>query len=160
MGLIDAACPGPSDNGMSGSRTGILKYVTVFVFGSRIGMLSVEYSGEPYNLPKALTVGLRRSDEIRSCRYLSGVDHSHQVITTLRSTPLGRGGLSFGSSPLAIRSVHSPKYLYGTPPNCPARRLVIISPAWPDCVRRIHASSPLAKLPNCAGMVRVDSCPS
>jgi len=32
---------------MFGSATGILKNVTVFVFGSRIGMLSVAYSGEP-----------------------------------------------------------------------------------------------------------------
>jgi hypothetical protein len=32
---------------MSGSRTGILKAVTEFVLGSRIGIMSVEYSGEP-----------------------------------------------------------------------------------------------------------------
>ena len=74
-------------------------------------MLSVEYSGEPYSGPLALTVGLRRSDEIRSCRYLSGVDQSQAVTTMLRSTPGGRGGLAFGSSPLAMRSVQSPKYL-------------------------------------------------
>ena len=42
-----AACPGPSDSGISASATGILKNDTLFVFGSRIGMLSVEYSGEP-----------------------------------------------------------------------------------------------------------------
>jgi len=29
------------------SRTGILKYVTVCVFGSKIGILSVAYSGAP-----------------------------------------------------------------------------------------------------------------
>ena len=29
------------------SATGILKNVTLLVFGSRMGMLSVEYSGEP-----------------------------------------------------------------------------------------------------------------
>src|SRR6186713_3755086 len=102
------ACPGPSETGISGSATGILKYDTVWVFGSRIGMLSVEYSGAPYSLPLALTVGLRRSDEIRSCRYLSGVDQSHVVTTRLRSTPAGRAGLAFGSSPLATRSVQSP----------------------------------------------------
>ncbi len=60
----------------------------------------------------------------------------------LRSTPCGRGGLAFGSSPLATRSVQSPKYLNGTPPNCPAIRFVIISPDWPDWMRRIHASAP------------------
>src|SRR3974390_437141 len=63
-------------------------------------------------------------------------------MTTLRSMPCGRDGFFFGSSPLAMRSVQSPKYLYGTPPNWPARRLVIISPACPACVRRIQASSP------------------
>src|SRR5262249_7659178 len=118
-------------------------------------MLSVEYSGEPYSGPLALTVGLRLSDEIRSCRYLSGVLHSHSVTTRSRSTPCGRGGLSFGSSPLAMRSVQSPRYLKGTPPNVPASWLIIISPACPDCTRRIHASSPVLNGPNCAGIVRV-----
>src|SRR6185436_2117848 len=42
-----AACPGPSASGMPGSATGILKVVTLPLRGSRIGMLSVEYSGEP-----------------------------------------------------------------------------------------------------------------
>src|SRR6478735_10837725 len=144
---------------MAGSATGILKNDTVLVFGSRIGMLSVAYSGEPYSGPLALTVGFRRSDAIRSCIYLSGVDQSQVVTTRLRSTPEGRCGLFFGSSPLATRSVQSPKYLYGAPPNWPAMRLVIISPDWPDWMRRIHASSP-ESLPNCAGIVRVDSWPS
>src|SRR5262249_62258309 len=70
-GLMLAAWPGPSDSGMFGSSTGILKNVTLFVFGSRIGMLSVEYSGEPERSPVALTVGLRLSDEDRSFRDLS-----------------------------------------------------------------------------------------
>ena len=39
-------------------------------------------------------------------------------------------------------------------------RLVIISPAWPDWMRRIQASAPVLNLPNCAGMVRVASWPS
>src|SRR5436190_10709705 len=145
---------------MAGSATGIWKYDTVLVFGSSTGMLSVEYSGAPNSGPLALTVGLRRSDEIRSCRYLSGVDQSQVVTTMLRSTPAGRGGLLFGSSPLATRSVQSPKYLYGAPPNWPAIRLVIISPDWPAWMRRIHASAPLSNLPNCAGTVRVASWPS
>jgi hypothetical protein len=37
---------------------------------------------------------------------------SHKVSPTLRSTPWGRGGFANGSSPLAILSVQSPKYLY------------------------------------------------
>src|SRR5262249_51308226 len=122
-------------------------------------MLSVEYSGEPYSGPLALTVGLRLSDEIRSWRYLSGVLHSHSVITRLRSTPCGRGGFSVGSSPLATRSVQSPRYLNGTPPQAPASWLTIISPAWPDCTRRIHASAPVLNGPNCAGIVSAASWP-
>src|SRR5688572_10616893 len=64
-----AAWPGPSASGVFGSRTGILKVATLCVLGSRIGMMSVEYSGEPNNGPYGLTVGLRRSEAIRSCRY-------------------------------------------------------------------------------------------
>ena len=45
--LVDAAWPGPSDSGMSGSRTGSRKLVTVCVFGSRMGIRSVLYSGAP-----------------------------------------------------------------------------------------------------------------
>src|SRR3981189_609551 len=123
---------------MFGSDPRVLKESNLCVFGSRIGMLSVEYSGAPYSGPLALTVGLRRSDEIRSCRYLSGVDQSQVVTTTLRSTPAGRCGFCLGSSPFAMRSVQSPKYLKGTPPSWPASRLIIISPAWPDETRRIH----------------------
>ena len=36
-----------------------------------------------------------------------GVDHSHMLITTLRSTPCGRSGLAKGNSPAAMRSVQS-----------------------------------------------------
>ena len=42
-----AAWPRSERSGMFGSATGILKNDTLCVFGSRIGMLSVEYSGEP-----------------------------------------------------------------------------------------------------------------
>ena len=78
----------------------------------------------------------------------------------LRSTPCGRVGLCFGSSPLAMRSVQSAKYLNGTPPNCPASWLIICSPDWPDWTRRIQASSSDLNSPNAGGIVRVDSCPS
>src|SRR5258708_32058029 len=46
-GFTLPACPGPNDSGISGSATGSLKNDTLFVFGSRIGMLSVEYFGRP-----------------------------------------------------------------------------------------------------------------
>src|SRR5262249_42449694 len=55
-------------SGASGSRTGALKVVTLFVLGSRIGNRSLAYSGDPSRGPLALTVGSRRSDEIRSWR--------------------------------------------------------------------------------------------
>src|SRR6476646_9346582 len=57
--------------------------------------------------PFALTRGLRLSVEIASWRYALGVDHSHMVITTLRSTPCGRSGFATGSSPAAMRLVQS-----------------------------------------------------
>jgi len=41
----------PNDSGVCGSATGILKKVTLCVFGSRIGMSSDEYSFEPNNGP-------------------------------------------------------------------------------------------------------------
>jgi hypothetical protein len=46
--------------------TGMWKDETVFVCGSRIGMSSLLYSGEPNSRPCALTVGSRSSEEIRS----------------------------------------------------------------------------------------------
>src|SRR3954452_17671871 len=98
---------------MFGSATGILKNVTLCVFGSRIGMASDEYSFDPYSGPLALTVGCRRSDEIRSCTKCFSVSHSNDEITTSRSMPLGRGGFVVGSWPPATRSVQSPKYLNG-----------------------------------------------
>ena len=75
----------------------------------------------------------------------------------LRSMPAGRGGLCLGSSPLATRSVQSPKYLNGTPPSCPASRFTMNSPVWPEATRRVHASAPDLNSPNSAGIVRVDS---
>ena len=54
----------------------------------------------------ALTVGLRRSDEIRSCRYLSGVDQSQVVTTTLRSTPVRPRRLVLGQ--FALRDAIGP----------------------------------------------------
>ena len=123
-------------------------------------MLSVAYSGEPYSGPLALTVGLRRSDAIRSCRYLSGVDQSQVVTTMLRSTPWGRVGLLCGSSPLATRSVQSPKYLNGTPPSTCVSGFSMNGAACPDWMRRIHAFSPESNWPSDAGIVRVDSWPS
>ena len=49
IGLVvaEAWSGGPSDSGASRSATGILKTDVLWVLGSRIGMSSVEYSGEP-----------------------------------------------------------------------------------------------------------------
>src|SRR3954452_3527096 len=160
LGMALGCSGGPNVSGMFGSATGILKNVTLCVFGSRIGMSSDEYSFEPYSGPWALTVGLRRSEEIRSWTKCFSVAHSHDEITTLRSMPEGRAGLLLGSSPFATRSVQSPKYLNGTPPSWPASRLTIHSPVWPEATRRIHASSPDLNSPNAGGIVRVASWPS
>src|SRR5262249_18352460 len=47
FGMAEAWKGGPNDSGAFGSATGILKNVTLCVFGSRIGISSLEYSGEP-----------------------------------------------------------------------------------------------------------------
>src|SRR5256885_12761374 len=78
----------------------------------------------------------------------------------LRSTPCGRGGLLCGSSPLATRSVQSPKYLNGTPPSTCVSGFSMNVAACPDCTRRIHAFSPVSNCPSEAGIVRVESWPS
>jgi hypothetical protein len=54
--------------GVFASRTGARNVVAVPLRGSRIGKSSVLSSGEPYNGPKPLTVGVRRSVPDRSCR--------------------------------------------------------------------------------------------
>src|SRR5262249_39795608 len=46
-GWATAAWPGPNASGVSASRTGIVNVVTACVRGSRIGITSVAYSGEP-----------------------------------------------------------------------------------------------------------------
>jgi len=70
------------------------------------------------------------------------------VQIVLVGTPLPRGDddvaldtlrsrrLVLGNSPLATRSVQSPKYLNGTPPSCTASRFIINSPVWPEATRR------------------------
>src|SRR5260370_5305944 len=45
-----------------------------------------------------------------------------------------------GSSPLAMRSVQSAKYLNGAPPNCPASGFTMNGADWPDWTRRIQRS--------------------
>src|SRR5215472_9829533 len=155
-----AACPGPSPSGVSASRTGALKLVTVWVFGSKIGMTSVEYSGEPKTGPWALTVGYRRSEAIRSCKYFFGSPQSHVVTTTLRSSHCGRVGLFLGNSPLATRCVQSAKYLIGAPASWPAMILTISAPDCPAWMRRVQASAWFENSPSPDGKVRVDCWPS
>ena len=111
-------------------------------------------------MPFAFTVGLRRSVDTRSCRYDFGSAQSHSVITTLRSTPCGRRGAVAGTSPAAIRSVHSAN-------NCKARvwpRLSIVAsicaPAWPDWTRRSHAATLEPSSRYSAGISRVPFVPS
>src|SRR4051794_41211739 len=105
-------------------------------------MSSDEYSLDPYSGPYALTVGWRRSEEIRSWTKCFSVAHSHDEITTLRSMPAGRGGFVLGSSPAATRSVQAPKYLNGTPPSWPARPVTLHPPGLPEPTRGLPASFP------------------
>src|SRR5262245_58399235 len=95
------------DDGVCGSRYGCFTSLVADVLGSRTGTMSVLSSGDSEIGPFAFTRGLRLSLEIASCRYAFGVDHSHMLITTLRSRPCGRSGFAKGSSPAAMRSVQS-----------------------------------------------------
>src|SRR2546426_10088846 len=122
--------------------------------------MSVAYSGEPKSGPYAFTVGLRRSEAMRSCRYFFGSPHSHVVTTMLRSTPCGRVGFACGSSPLGGGSVQSAKYLNGALPRTWASGVIMLGPACPDCTRRIHAASDELKSPSDLGIVRVACWPS
>src|SRR5437588_9356199 len=80
-------------------------------------------------------------------------------MTTLRSTPCGRGGAG-GTSPAAIRLVQSPNIasvrsfpILLTPPIMPP-------PACPDWMRRSQALDGESKLPSAAGISRVALLPS
>ena len=101
-----AACPGPRLSGICGSRTGILNVVALFSTGSRIGITSELYSGDPKSGPLALTVGWRRSLEMRSCRYCFSFIQSRSVTTMLRSTPCG--GCGSAVRQLAFRDAIGP----------------------------------------------------
>jgi len=51
VGIAVAWNGGPKDSGTFGSSTVMRKDATLCVFGSRIGMSSLEYSGEPNSGP-------------------------------------------------------------------------------------------------------------
>ena len=77
---------------------------------------------------------------ISSCTIAIGSPQPHIVITTLRSTPCGRGG-SGGTSPAAMRSVQSAK-------SCSARSrpirfspLFMLGPLRPTCTRWSQAAT-------------------
>ena len=87
------------------SRSGILiiseRCAAVSVTSRKSLPMSTPYSG-----PLALTRGLRLSVAISSCTKATLSPQFHIVMTTLRSTPCGRGGAG-GASPAAMRSVQS-----------------------------------------------------
>ena len=86
-----------------------------------------------------------------------GSDQSRTVMTTLRSTPVGRGGVALGSSPALMRSVQSASAARWPPSgvNIGAMKLTMPLPAGPDWMRRAHAAIEESKWPSAAGMVRV-----
>jgi hypothetical protein len=76
------------------------------------------------------------------------------VITTFRSAPCGRGGAG-GSSPAAMRSVQSANMASARGAPNTASSLAMSPPAWPDWMRRIHASREDLKTPSSVGISRV-----
>ena len=140
---------GPSDSGMSASRDRHLeerhlvrlriedRHVVGRVFRRAVQRaIGVDRRIAPVGRNQIVQIFVRRGP-------LPGGDRRHCVRCLAAAA-----ARVFGSSPLATRSVQSPKYLNGTPPNWPASRLVIISPDCPDWMRRIQASSPELNLPN------------
>src|ERR1700694_337803 len=99
--------------------------------------------------PRELSTGLRLSVGVRSCMYEVGVDQSHKVSTTLRSMPEGRDGLAKGSSPLAMRSVQSPKLESARAEAKSPRLCTMRIPGWPDWIRPSQASAEVLNLPSC-----------
>src|SRR5262249_18891656 len=108
----------------------------------------------------AFTVGLRLSVEISSCKYALGLLQSHKLTTMLRSIPCGRDGVAAGNSPAAIRSVQSPNNPLALFGPSSLMRLSMVVMAWPDTMRRAHASAGEVKWPNSLGIVRVALLPS
>jgi hypothetical protein len=74
--------------------------------------------------------------------------------------PTGRFGFAKGSSPLATRSVQLPKFCNARAVSKLPIPLTISGLAWPDWMRRSHASALVLKWPSAAGSVRVDLSPS
>ena len=89
-----------------------------------------------------------------------GSDQSHWVTTTLRSRPCGRDGLKAGNSPAAIRSVQSANNSRERERPIRLMFLTIYLIAWPDSIRRCHASTEESKSPNSLGISRVALLPS
>src|SRR5207237_4551477 len=87
------------------------------------------------------------------------IDHSHMLMTTLRSTPWGRGGFSAGSSPAAMRSVQSANSANAFGPNWPRVR-AMLALAWPACTRWVHAWTELVDEPHSFSSVRMPLEPS
>ena len=81
------------------------------------------------DIRRGLIKGLQLSDPVKSCMYALGLDQSRIVATTLRSMPVGRGGLTRGNSPLAMRSLHSARYLVGKPCSCAPTCPIMLMPA-------------------------------
>ena len=78
----------------------------------------------------------------------------------LRSTPCGRSGRSAGTSPAATRSVQSANCLSMRSVSAREIALTIDIIAWPEVMRRAHASCEDLKWPSAFGTVRVAAVPS
>src|SRR5207253_685324 len=109
-----------------------------FLTGSRTITLSV-ISEAPYTNPLAFILGLRTSDAASSERPSFGVPQSHSVMTRLRSTPAGRGGVALGASSFAMRSDQSANIFRLSP--IARKNAPMDGPEGPTFVRRSQASS-------------------
>ena len=87
------------------------------------------------------TRGLRLSVAVMSWIFVIVVPHSHEVMTTLRSTPCGRAGFSAGTSPVAIRSVQSANIRRARARPRPVMTLFISEARCPMRTRLSHMST-------------------
>src|SRR5262245_46010538 len=123
---------------IGGASEGAFNTAALFCTGSRVLMVSV-ISDAPKTNAFAFTLALRVSEAALSDRPSLGVPQSHSVMTRLRSTPRGLGGVCFGASPFMIRSVQSANIFRCGP--IARKKLPIEGPDGPTFVRRSHASS-------------------
>ena len=139
--MSPAACPGPSASGVSGSRTGAMKCVTVCVLGSRIG----NGVGRVLRRAEQRAVGIDgRIAPVRG-------DQVVQVLLLVDPVPGGDDDVALDSLAAAAASLRQftlgdavgpiREILEGDAAEATGQLVHHRSPDWPEDMRRIHASS-------------------